>query len=704
MENKVLSFIEKKHPTYQLIIDTFSDVSEDIIKDTLLKLEKEGLIDKLKDAYYLTHELNMVPATISSIKERYAFASVSEDEEVYISINNLKNAFLDDRVLLKCISDPWVNKKEYEVIKVTSRNRKELVGEVKIYGGVKVLHIDNIARPQFLFLIKENKLTVSKNQVVKVIVSKISQQNAVCEPIQIIGNKMDIGMDVTRIILSNNAPIDFNEDVMKEVKKIPQEVRDFELEGRRDFMDHLIVTIDGDDAKDFDDAVEVRKEGDYYHIGVHIADVSHYVKEGSYIDKEALNRATSLYVQDRVVPMLPFELSNGICSLNPNVKRLVTSCLFTINKYGKIVSSWIGKGVIISKHRLTYKEVNKFLNEDRKEKESFTELEKMLIDLYDASQIIRKKRRKLGGLELESTELKFSIDDNGNPYDVHKRKQDVGENLIEDLMICANEVVASTIEKMKLPMIYRVHGKPKAKKIESFAQLSYYKGYTFDVDPLSCRPLEISNYLEGINDLKDKEILSSLLLRCLAKAKYYNKNEKHFGLASSSYTHFTSPIRRYPDLIVHRLINKYIVKNERFINDEFDAKLANLAMLCSTRERRSLVIERSVEALLSAKYMMNYLGSEYDATIVSMVSSGMFVELENGIQGFVPFDSIPGDYYVFDEVTYQAFGVRKKQIYSLGDVIRVIVCSVDIEHPRIEFSLLKNKKKSVKVKKYGRKY
>ena len=706
MRKRILSLISKSHPTYQQIVDTFCGVEEREIQIELSELEKDGFIDKLKDAYYLTSDLNMVPATITSIKERFAFASVGEDEDVYISINNLKTAFLDDRVLLKCISDPWMEKQEYEVVKVTRRNRLELVGEVKIYGGVKTLFVEKIARPQYLFLIKEKKLVVQRNQIIKVAITKITAQSAVVEPIEIIGNKMDIGVDVTKIILSNNAPIEFNEDVKKQVKKIPEEVRDFECEGRKDFTDNLIVTIDGDDAKDFDDAVEVRKEGDLYHVGVHIADVAHYVKEGTPIDIEALNRATSLYVQDRVVPMLPFELSNGICSLNPNVKRLVTSCLFTVNKHGKIVSSWIGKGVICSKHRLTYNQVNKFLNEEMKQKESYTELEQMIIDLAKVSEIIRKKRRKMGGLELESTELKFELDDNGIPHSVNKRKQDVGENLIEDLMITANEVVASTIEKMKLPMIYRCHGKPKAKKMESFGQLSYYKGYTFDVDPLSCRPIEIANYLDGISDPKDKEILSSLLLRCLAKAKYANKNEKHFGLASPSYTHFTSPIRRYPDLIVHRLINKYIVKNDVNPSSDFNSKLSELAMLCSTREKRALVIERSVEALLCAKYMMNHLGDEYDATIVSMVSSGLFVEIPNGIQGFVPFDSIPGDYYVFDEVTYQAFGVRKKKTYSLGDVIHVIVCNVDVEHGQIEFSLINNKKtkKSVKVKKYGRKY
>lgn len=698
MLDKILNYIKDTHPTYNQIISFFG-IDNEIINKNLLELEEQGLIDKIKNEYYLTSQLNLVPATIVSIKEKFAFGNVSEDEDCYIAIQNLKNAFLDDRVLLKKISNAY-EKDEYEVIKVTKRARKELVGEVKLYGSSKILLVDKIAQPSFLFLLNEGKFSVHNGQIVRAKIKKITSQSAVLDVIEILGDKTDVGMDVARIILFNNAPLNFPSEVIEEIKNIPSEVNKEDLVNREDYRDHLIVTIDGEDAKDFDDAVEVCKVDDIYYVGVHIADVSYYVKENSAIDKEALNRATSLYVRDRVVPMLPFELSNGICSLNPHVDRLVTSCLFSIDEQGHILTTHICKGVINSKHRLTYTYVNEFLNKTRYEKTEYNDLEKMLISLQEVSSIIRKQREKNGGLDLSSTELNFVLDQEGTPLEVKKRVQDVGEKLIEDLMIKANEVVASTIEKMDLPMVYRIHENPKAKKLETFMRISLAKGYPLSVDPLKVTPLEISKYLNNIEE-NDKKILSSLLLRCLAKAKYSIQNKKHFGLASKSYTHFTSPIRRYPDLIVHRLINKYIVNNNKTCSDEEKAHLATEAQLCSTRERRALVIERTVESLLSCKYMMNYLGNEFISTIVSMSNAGLFVEIENGIQGLIPFESIYGDYFIFDEETYRAYGVRKGKEFHLGDEVKVICTNVDLQKYQITFALL-NKMKMNKRENHGK--
>lgn len=698
MLDKILNYIKDTHPTYNQIISFFG-IDNEIINKNLLELEEQGLIDKIKNEYYLTSQLNLVPATIVSIKEKFAFGNVSEDEDCYIAIQNLKNAFLDDRVLLKKISNAY-EKDEYEVIKVTKRARKELVGEVKLYGSSKILLVDKIAQPSFLFLLNEGKFSVHNGQIVRAKIKKITSQSAVLDVIEILGDKTDVGMDVARIILFNNAPLNFPSEVIEEIKNIPSEVNKEDLVNREDYRDHLIVTIDGEDAKDFDDAVEVCKVDDIYYVGVHIADVSYYVKENSAIDKEALNRATSLYVRDRVVPMLPFELSNGICSLNPHVDRLVTSCLFSIDEQGHILTTHICKGVINSKHRLTYTYVNEFLNKTRYEKTEYNDLEKMLISLQEVSSIIRKQREKNGGLDLSSTELNFVLDQEGTPLEVKKRVQDVGEKLIEDLMIKANEVVASTIEKMDLPMVYRIHENPKAKKLETFMRISLAKGYPLSVDPLKVTPLEISKYLNNIEE-NDKKILSSLLLRCLAKAKYSIQNKKHFGLASKSYTHFTSPIRRYPDLIVHRLINKYIVNNNKTCSDEEKAHLATEAQLCSTRERRALVIERTVESLLSCKYMMNYLGNEFVSTIVSMSNAGLFVEIENGIQGLIPFESIYGDYFIFDEETYRAYGVRKGKEFHLGDEVKVICTNVDLQKYQITFALL-NKMKMYKRENHGK--
>lgn len=685
MIENIKRIIKENHPTYDELVSLF-DVEKKVINEYLLLLEQDGLIEKVKNRYYLTSELNLIPAVIISIKEKFAFANVSEDEDLYISINNLKNAFLDDKVLLKKISS-FGEKDEYEVVKVTKRARSILVGEVVVFGSTKVLKVDKIARPDFLFLINSD-LQIKNHQIVEAKIKKISSSSSVVEVINILGHKNDIGMDVTRIILFNNAPLEFNEDVINEVKNIPSEVKKNDYKNREDYRDHLIVTIDGDDAKDFDDAVEVSKVDDIYYVGVHIADVSYYVKENSPLDKEALNRATSLYVQDRVVPMLPFELSNGICSLNPHVDRLVTSCLFSIDEQGHILTTHICKGVINSKYRLTYNYVNKFLNEERYNKQEYNDLETMLINLSEVSNIIRKQREKKGGLNLSSTELSFHLDEQGTPISIEKRKQDIGEKLIEDLMIKANEIVASSIEKMKLDMVFRIHEQPKAKKLESFQRISLSKGYPCNVDPLSCTSLDLANYLNSVKE-EDRVVLSSLLLRCLAKAKYSISNKHHFGLASKSYTHFTSPIRRYPDLMVHRLIDKYIVHNNKQSSEEDKVNLALKCQLCSTRERRALNIERTVESLLCCKYMANYLGEEYLSTIVSFSNQGMFVEIENGLQGFVPFDSISGDYYIFDEEVYRAYGVRKGKEFSLGKKVKVICCNVDLQKYQITFNIIK---------------
>ncbi len=695
-------YIKINHPTYNELV-SFFNVDKVDLDHSLLYLEKNGNIDKVKDRYYLTEELNLIPATIAVIKEKCAFASVNEENRVYISIDNLKNAFLDDRVLLKKVSNQY-EKEDYEVVKIVKRARENVVGIVLEKKNIKVLLVQKVAKNDFLFIVDKNSIDVKDGEVVQGKIKKISSHSAIVEVERVIGNKNDIGIDVSKIILFNNAPLYFPEEVIEEVKNIPTCVLKEDKKGREDFTNHLIVTIDGESAKDFDDAVEVTKVDDIYYVGVHIADVSYYVKEGSAIDKEALNRATSLYVQDRVVPMLPFELSNGICSLNPNVERLVTSCLFSIDSKGNILNTEICKSVIKSKYRLTYTYVNQFLNNEKDKKEKYNPLEEMLINLKEVSDLIRKRRKDNGGLELVSTELEFSLNDKGIPLKIKKREQDVGESLIEDLMIKANEIVAETIQKTKLPMVYRIHEHPKAKKLDSFKRISLSKGYPLNVDSLNCTNLEIAEYLNNIEE-KDKKVLSSMLLRCLAKAKYSITNKKHFGLASDCYTHFTSPIRRYPDLIVHRLINQYIIEKKLDYEKQKDLLTLN-ADLCSQRERRALTIEREVEALLCSKYMKKNIGNEYDSEIVSFTPQGMFVEIENGIQGFIPFESISGDYFIFDEETYCCYGTRKRTSFHLGDKIKVICTNVDISKSQITFALISqsrmNKIKKGKKKIYGK--
>ena len=410
---------------------------------------------------------------------------------------------------------------------------------------------------------------------------------------------------------------------------------------------------------------------------------------------------------DRVVPMLPFELSNGICSLNPHVDRLTTSCIFKMDPYGNILSSRITKGVIKSKARLTYTYVNEVLQ--KKNKLRFgEEVDKLIYLLNEVSTKLRKKRKARGALDLESTEIKFICDSNGEPIGVEKRVQQDGEKLIEDLMIAANEIVSETIESMGLSFIYRIHEKPKSKKMENFMKMSEHLGYKCNFSSLKVSPKELQKLMENVEDESQKKIMSMMMLRSLAKARYFSQNLGHFGLASSSYTHFTSPIRRYPDLLVHRLLDLYLVEgkveNNKILKEEIDYIAEN----SSIKERNAITIEREVEDLVSAKYMAKKIGNQYKGFINGMISSGFFVELDNGIDGFVEFDDISDDYYVYDETYMSAFGVRKGKEFSLGDEVEVIVNKVSIEESRITFSLISNQKTNKivvhkKTKKGGKK-
>lgn len=707
MDKQRIIDILKKHSYSFTNLKEILSVDETTLSMTLQEMLIDGEIVQQRKEFYLPSNLNLIRGQIISIKENYAFASIHDQDDAYIDNKYLKSAFLGDLVFL---SRDRTSRRddEYRVHSIISRSRNNIVGEVKIIQGEYLLITKNLTSKDITFVLEEYPSNIAEGSIVLCTVLKSYAKEILLKVIEVLGNKNDPGVDISKIILSHDAPINFPFEVKKAVKTIPNEVSEKDLKGREDFRDHIIVTIDGDDAKDFDDAIEVSKIGDNYEIGVHIADVSYYVKENQAIDLEAFNRGTSLYCSDQVVPMLPFELSNGICSLNPHVDRLVTSCIVLINPQGEVIKSKIVKGVINSKARLTYNYVNQFL-EDQSNKSLFPkEINDLIFLSYQVSQIIRAKRTKLGCLALESTELKFVHDEKMQPIEILKKKQGKGELLIEDFMILANEVVASTLEKTKVPSLYRIHENPKSKKIESFIALSNHLGFHCNFSCLDVTPLDLSLHLKKM-PIEKKEVLSSILLRCLAKARYATQNLGHFGLASVSYTHFTSPIRRYPDLVVHRLIKRYIIDKNVEFDSIFAEKLEYIAENTSIKERRALTIEREVEDLESAKYMKDKLGQSFDGKVVGISNKGLFVELLSGIQGFVSFESIPGDYYIYDEKYMSAFGRRTKKRFSLGDQVKVIVTEVDVAKYRIAFSLQLDKKKAIikekarKGAKYGHK-
>ena len=482
----------------------------------------------------------------------------------------------------------------------------------------------------------------------------------------------------------------FPEEVIEELDSIPEEVREQDKKGRKDLTDVTIFTIDGDDTKDIDDAISVEKlKNGNYKLGVHIADVSYYVKEGSPLDKEAMDRGTSVYLVDRVIPMLPHKLSNGICSLNPGVERLAISCVMEIDNNGKTVDYEIFPSIIKSRLQMTYKKVNQVIekNEIPEGYEPFVNDLKLMDEL---SQIIRKAKINRGYIDFDVDEAKIIVDENCHPTDIVLRNRGRGENLIEDFMIQANECVATHIFYMDLPFIYRVHEYPKEEKIRDFISFVQNLGYTVKFNTKDISPKAIQNLINQLKDKKEFKVLSSLLLRNMQKAIYLPQNLGHYGLASKCYTHFTSPIRRYPDTTVHRLLRTYLFNDDmsnQTIN-KWQEKLVYIAENSSFKERESVECEREVEDMKMAEYMEDHIGEEYKGIISGVTNFGMFIQLDNLVEGLIHVNDMK-DYFSFDEVTQSLIGERTKEKFTLGDEVLIKVKAASKEAKTIDFELVK---------------
>ena len=529
------------------------------------------------------------------------------------------------------------------------------------------------------------------HKVLVKITNKLKDNNYKGEILKILGHKNDPGVDILSIAAKYEINDTFNDEVMNQTEKIPLEVLEKEKQNRKDLRNIEIFTIDGDDTKDIDDAISIKqKENGNYELGVHIADVSHYVTEDSPLDKEAYERGTSVYLADRVIPMLPHKLSNGICSLNPNEERLAQSCIMEINHKGEVVKYDIFQSIIKSKKQMTYKNVNKILEENiiPEGYEPFTKTLQMMSDL---SKILRKTKENRGYIAFEINESKIIVDEKGKPIDIKLRERGTGEKLIEDFMIAANETVAQHIYFMELPFVYRIHGEPSEEKIENFRKFVSILGHKIVGNRKDMTPKGMQNMLSQLKDTEEYPILASMLLRSMQKAVYDKENIGHYGLASKYYTHFTSPIRRYPDLIVHRLLRTYLYENK--INEEtikkYDYKLKDITQHSSERERAAVECEREVDDMKKAEYMQEHIGEEYNGIISSVTPFGMFVELPNLIEGLVRLDDLTDDFYTYSEETQSLVGKQNKRGYRLGDKIKIIVKSANKEAKTIDFIIKK---------------
>ncbi len=696
MEEKILNIIKShnKALTYEEIFTLLNEEEQKELAKILINLENELKIRVTnKGKYELFNDKNTKIGTLVSHPKGFGFVVVDgQEKDYYISKEHMNGAINGDVVVISVINEP---KYEAVVRKVTKRNLNDLlVGEFYVKDGKNFVKLDD-EKLNIIVEIKDAKTAVEGHKIVVKVENKISQTNYYQGTIiRVLGHKNDPGVDILSIAAKYGITDLYPEEVTMELDDVPTSVSKEDKKGRRDLTDEVIFTIDGDDTKDIDDAISIEKFADgTYELGVHIADVSYYVKENTALGDEAYNRGTSVYLADTVIPMLPHTLSNGICSLNPGVERLAISCVMKIDENGKTTSSEIFESVIKSRKQMTYKNVNMIL-EKNTVPEGYQEFAEKLLLMKELSSKIRKQKVNKGYIDFEIDEPKIIVNDKGVAVDIKKRERGTGEKLIEDFMISANEAVASTIAFMDLPFVYRIHGLPSEEKIQNFLNFLNVLGYKVNANLKNITPKTIQNILSQLKDKEEYSILSAMMLRSMQKAVYDVNNIGHFGLASKYYTHFTSPIRRFPDLTVHRLLRTYLFKNK--INSEtvnyYTNKLPEIAKHSSERERAAVECERDVDDMKMAEYMLSHIGEVFTGTINTVANFGFYVELPNLVEGLVRIDSLDDDYYFFEENSFSLIGRSTKKRYMLGNKVTVIVDNVNKDKGQIDFKVYKGKK------------
>lgn len=664
------------------------------LQNTLDEMVSDGILyysDK-KKKYLLLENSHLVKGTLSLNEKGFGFIIINKDiKDVYVNEKNINGAQDGDLVLFEYLNKDK-ERPEGRIIKTIKRNYEPLVGEVILVDGEYFVKPDR--KGANIYIPRDNLNGAVEGH--KVVVTPLKEGNRVGKITKIIGHKNDVGVDILSFVYEYNFSPSFPDEVVEELDDIPSYLTEEEINkelssGRRDLRSEEIFTIDGSDTKDIDDAISLSKLDDgKYKLGVHIADVSYYVKEGTKLDDEAYFRGTSVYLVDRVLPMLPHKLSNGICSLNENEDRFAFSCEMIIDDKGDIGHYEIFKSIIRSRKKMTYEEVNKILEENTTS-EDYKPFEKTLLLMNELSKILRKKMIRRGYIEFESTEAKIKVDENCHPTHIESRVQRSGEELIENFMIAANETVASSIYYKNLPGIYRVHDKPDEKRLGEFMKFLSLHGYVVNGKNKIDNPKDLQHILSQLEEVPEVRVLHDMAIRSQAKAVYSDINIGHFGLGSKCYSHFTSPIRRYPDLILHRLLKDYNYNYSDRIISERKEELPIECEHCSIREQEAQNCERDVDKMKKAEYMMDHIGEVYDGIISGVQEFGFFVELENTIEGLVKAESIKGDYYVFDNDLMALIGKKSKKKYSFGDKVKVKVTRADKDRSEIDFEIYDDK-------------
>ncbi|KMT59136.1 ribonuclease R [Listeria fleischmannii 1991] len=684
-----------------------ADAFKEMVK-ALVRLEDKGdVIRTKKNRYALPEKMDYIKGTFRAHERGFGFVLPEEKDldDIFIPPTEVNDAMNGDLVFANITKRKGDNLAEGTISKIVERKTTQLVGTYveDLVGDGIVIPDDKRVFGEVHVDLADGLKPVDGHKVIVELTEYAHSHNRARGVVKmIIGHRNDPGVDILSIIHKHGIETVFSDAVMKEANATEDAINPDEIGSRRDLRDQVIITIDGADAKDLDDAVTVTKlENGHFKLGVHIADVTHYVKEGSELDKEASSRATSVYLVDRVIPMLPHRLSNGICSLNPKVDRFTMSCEMEIDETGHVVSHEIFESIIKTTERMTYTDVNAILVENDSElREKYAHIVPMLEDMFELSKHLHEKREARGAIDFDAKEARVLVDEKGRPEQVVLRSRSAGERLIEEFMLAANETVAEHFHWMDVPFIYRIHEDPKEDKLARFFEFITNFGLVVKGTSNQVHPAALQQVLDEVKGKPEEMVISTVMLRSMQQAKYDTVSAGHFGLATDFYTHFTSPIRRYPDLMVHRLIREYLIKGD--VSEETLAKraeeLPDIAEHSSKMERRAIEAERETDELKKTEFMVDKVGEKFTGIISSVTNFGLFIELENTIEGLVHVSAMKGDYYQFHQNMLAMIGERTGRVYRIGDEVEVEVTKVDVDAREIDFALISEGKEGGKTK------
>ena len=681
----------------------FNMLIKALILDNLVIETKRGKIAPLSS-------MNLVNGKFIANERGFGFVETEDEKDIFISPDKINGALHGDTVLARITNEPDENRRaEGEIVKIVKDTEQKIVGRFERVGeNGFIMPVFKKFNKDFFVRGKNINGAKSNDMVVAALTVRGNENKKPEAKILLnLGNSSSPGVDILSVLESQNVRYTFPDEVKDLAKKVPKEIDEYDIAGRLDLRHEQIITIDGDDAKDLDDAVCVKRlPNGNFELGVHIADVSNYVTPESEFDKEAYMRGTSIYLADRVVPMLPEELSNGICSLNQGVDRLTLSVIMEIDSSGRVVDHKIAESVINSAARMTYSNVTKILEGDTEKRKQYVHLLELIENMEKLRKILNKQRDARGSINFDFDEARIVLDKSGRPVDIVKRERGISNNIIEEFMLIANETIAEHFYWLNIPFVYRIHEEPKADTIKEFARFIAPFGYTIKHSNGTVHPKELSELIKKLKGKKEETIISSVMLRSLMKAKYYEENTGHFGLSSKYYCHFTSPIRRYPDLLIHRIIKMHLNGE---LNEEKYAEIVKTAAKQSTdAEIAAVTAERTVEDMKKAEYIKNFIGEVYDATISNVTSFGVFAALDNTIEGLIRFADLKDDYYIYDEAKRQIIGEHTGKVFKPGDTIKIQVAAADGASGKIDFvpykneNILSKKQKSDKDKNKNR--